>query len=570
MRWTLKTATNPRVVQQLSEDLSIDTTLSKLLVQRGVHSFEAAKKFFRPSLEDLHDPFLLKDMDIAVSRIEKAIANNENILIYGDYDVDGTTSVSLVASYLKTITTSISTYIPDRYDEGYGISYKGIDFAADNNFSIIVALDCGIKAINKVSYATAKNIDFVICDHHKPGNKIPDAIAVLNPKRNDCSYPYDELCGCGVGFKLVQALASNRGQTIEHLTQYLDLVATAIAADIVPMTGENRVLTYFGLQVINSNPRNGIKAIIQQIDKKVLTITDVVFMIAPRINAAGRIKHGNAAVELLTEANFDQALEFAKKINNYNSERRVLDAEITKEALLQIEKNQEKEKFTTVVFDEKWHKGVIGIVASRLIETYYRPTLVFTKSGDKLAASARSVKGFDVYDALEKCSEFIEQFGGHKYAAGLTLEPTNYAAFKNKFEEVVASSIERELLIPEITIDASLELSDINPKFFRIIQQMGPFGPQNMKPVFTTTSVRDNGYGKTVGSDKTHLKLNIIYGADQKTYNAIGFGLGDKMKFIENDFDIAYSLDENEWNGNTSIQLLLKDLKKPSDSDSSF
>tara|TARA_B110000211_G_scaffold6340_1_gene7036 strand:+ start:4621 stop:6333 length:1713 start_codon:yes stop_codon:yes gene_type:complete len=570
MRWTLKTATNPRVVQQLSEDLSIDTTLSKLLVQRGVHSFEAAKKFFRPSLEDLHDPFLLKDMDIAVSRIEKAIANNENILIYGDYDVDGTTSVSLVASYLKTITTSISTYIPDRYDEGYGISYKGIDFAADNNFSIIVALDCGIKAINKVSYATAKNIDFIICDHHKPGNKIPDAIAVLNPKRNDCSYPYDELCGCGVGFKLVQALASNRGQTIEHLTQYLDLVATAIAADIVPMTGENRVLTYFGLQVINSNPRNGIKAIIQQIDKKVLTITDVVFMIAPRINAAGRIKHGNAAVELLTEANFDQALEFAKKINNYNSERRVLDAEITKEALLQIEKNQEKEKFTTVVFDEKWHKGVIGIVASRLIETYYRPTLVFTKSGDKLAASARSVKGFDVYDALEKCSEFIEQFGGHKYAAGLTLEPTNYAAFKNKFEEVVASSIERELLIPEITIDASLELSDINPKFFRIIQQMGPFGPQNMKPVFTTTSVRDNGYGKTVGSDKTHLKLNIIYGADQKTYNAIGFGLGDKMKFIENDFDIAYSLDENEWNGNTSIQLLLKDLKKPSDLDSSF
>lgn len=570
MRWTLKTATNPRVVQQLSEDLSIDTTLSKLLVQRGVHSFEAAKKFFRPSLGDLHDPFLLKDMDIAVSRIEKAIANKENILIYGDYDVDGTTSVSLVASYLKTITTSISTYIPDRYDEGYGISYKGIDFAADNNFSIIIALDCGIKAIDKVSYATEKKIDFIICDHHKPGNKIPDAIAVLNPKRNDCSYPYDELCGCGVGFKLVQALASNRGQTIEDLTQYLDLVATAIAADIVPMTGENRVLTYFGLQVINSNPRNGIKAIIQQIDKKVLTITDVVFMIAPRINAAGRIKHGNAAVELLTEANFDQALEFAKKINNYNSERRVLDAQITKEALLQIEKNQEKEKFTTVVFDEKWHKGVIGIVASRLIETYYRPTLVFTKSGDKLAASARSVKGFDVYDALEKCSEFIEQFGGHKYAAGLTLEPTNYAAFKNKFEEVVASSIERELLIPEITIDASLELSDINPKFFRIIQQMGPFGPQNMKPVFTTTSVRDNGYGKTVGSDKTHLKLNIICGADQKTYNAIGFSLGDKMKFIENDFDIAYSLDENEWNGNTSIQLLLKDLKKPSDLDSSF
>ena len=563
MRWTLKTTPNITSVQQLSKDLSIDNTLSKLLVQRGISTFEEAKKFFRPSLEELHDPFLLKDMNLAVSRIEKAIANNENILIYGDYDVDGTTSVSLVASYLKTITTSISTYIPDRYDEGYGISYQGIDFAADNNFSLIIALDCGIKAIDKVAYATKKKVDFIICDHHKPGPKIPDAVAVLNPKRVDCSYPYDELCGCGVGFKLVQALASKRGQTIEDLTQYLDLVAIAIAADIVPITGENRVLTYFGLQVINSNPRNGIKAIIQEVHKKVLTITDVVFIIAPRINAAGRIKHGNAAVQLLTEANFEQALEFAKAINQYNTERRVLDAQITKEALLQIEENKEKEQFTSVVFNETWHKGVIGIVASRLIETYYRPTLVFTKSGNKLAASARSVKGFDVYEALEQCSEFIEQFGGHKYAAGLTLDPEMYTAFKNKFEEVVKNTIDKELLIPEITIDASLELSDISPKFFRILQQMGPFGPQNMKPVFSTTSVRDNGYGKTVGADKSHLKLNIIYGADKKTYNAIGFGLGNKMKFIQNNFDIAYSLDENEWNGRTSLQLLLKDIKKP-------
>ena len=563
MRWTLKTTPNITTVQQLSKDLSIDNTLSKLLVQRGISTFEEAKKFFRPSLEELHDPFLLKDMDLAVSRIEKAIASNENILIYGDYDVDGTTSVSLVASYLKTITTSISTYIPDRYDEGYGISYQGIDFAADNNFSLIIALDCGIKAIDKVAYATKKKVDFIICDHHKPGPKIPEAVAVLNPKRVDCSYPYDELCGCGVGFKLVQALASKRGQTIEDLTQYLDLVAIAIAADIVPITGENRVLTYFGLQVINSNPRNGIKAIIQEVHKKVLTITDVVFIIAPRINAAGRIKHGNAAVELLTESNFEQALEFAKAINQYNTERRVLDAQITIEALLQIEENKEKEQFTSVVFNETWHKGVIGIVASRLIETYYRPTLVFTKSGNKLAASARSVKGFDVYEALEQCSEFIEQFGGHKYAAGLTLDPEMYTAFKNKFEEVVKNTIDKELLIPEITIDASLELSDISPKFFRILQQMGPFGPQNMKPVFSTTSVRDNGYGKTVGADKSHLKLNIIYGADKKTYNAIGFGLGNKMKFIQNNFDIAYSLDENEWNGRTSLQLLLKDIKKP-------
>ena len=563
MRWTLKTTPNITTVQQLSKDLSIDDTLSKLLVQRGVSTFEEAKKFFRPSLEELHDPFLLKDMDLAVSRIEKAIASNENILIYGDYDVDGTTSVSLVASYLKTITTSISTYIPDRYDEGYGISYQGIDFAADNNFSLIIALDCGIKAIDKVAYANKKKVDFIICDHHKPGPKIPKAVAVLNPKRVDCSYPYDELCGCGVGFKLVQALASKRGQTIEDLTQYLDLVAIAIAADIVPITGENRVLTYFGLQVINSNPRNGIKAIIQEVHKKVLTITDVVFIIAPRINAAGRIKHGNAAVQLLTEANFEQALEFAKAINQYNTERRVLDAQITIEALLQIEENKEKEQFTSVVFNETWHKGVIGIVASRLIETYYRPTLVFTKSGNKLAASARSVKGFDVYEALEQCSEFIEQFGGHKYAAGLTLDPEMYTAFKNKFEEVVKNTIDKELLIPEITIDASLELSDISPKFFRILQQMGPFGPQNMKPVFSTTAVRDNGYGKTVGEDKSHLKLNIIYGADKKTYNAIGFGLGNKMKFIQNNFDIAYSLDENEWNGRTSLQLLLKDIKKP-------
>ena len=561
MRWTFKTAPNKKKVDQLSNDLSIDPILASLLVQRNIDSFKKAKEFFRPSLEDLHDPFLLKDMDKAVSRIEKAIIDNENILIYGDYDVDGTTSVSLVSSYLKTITTHIATYIPDRYDEGYGISYQGIDFASDNNFSLIIALDCGIKAIEKVNYATQKNVDFIICDHHKPGDEIPKALAVLNPKRVDCTYPYKELCGCGVGFKLVHALASRRGQTIEDIQQYLDLVATAIAADIVPITGENRILTYYGLEVINSNPRNGIKAIIHQINKKKLTITDVVFIIAPRINAAGRIKHGNYAVELLTEMNYEAALDFAALIEKFNLERKELDKKITYEALQQIESANEKEKFSTVVYSENWHKGVIGIVASRLIESFYRPTLVFTKSGNKLAASARSVKGFDVYEALNECSEYLEQFGGHKYAAGLTLDPKNYSAFKNKFEEVVKASIDKNLLIPEITIDLELELSEITPKFFRILQQMGPFGPQNMKPVFKTTSVRDNGYGKTVGADKSHLKLNIIYGADQKTYNAIGFGLGNKIKSIKGDFDIAYSLDENEWNGNTSIQLILKDLK---------
>ena len=561
MRWTLKTVPNLSLVDQLSEALSIDKIISKLLVQRGIHTFEQAKKFFRPSLDDLHDPFLLKDMDIAVSRIEKAIANNENILIYGDYDVDGTTAVSLVSSYLKTITNQIATYIPDRYDEGYGISTQGIDFATDHNFSLIIALDCGIKALEKVNYASQKNIDFIICDHHKPGDKLPKAVAVLNAKREDCSYPFDELCGCGVGFKLIQALASKRGQTLEDLTQYLDLVATAIAADIVPITGENRILTYFGLQVINSNPRNGIKAIIQGVKKNILTITDVVFIIAPRINAAGRMRHGNYAVELLTEMDYETAISFAASIEKFNIERKEIDKKITYEALQQIEAADEKEKFSTVVYSEDWHKGVIGIVASRLIESYYRPTLVFTKSGEKLAASARSVKGFDVYEALEQCSEHLEQFGGHKYAAGLTLSPDQYIPFKEKFEAVVKKTIDKELLIPEIAIDSPLELSDITPKFFRILKQMGPFGPKNMKPVFTTNAVRDNGYGKRVGADKSHLKLNIINGADQKTYNAIGFGLGDKITSTQNDFDIAYNLDENEWNGNTSIQLLLKDIK---------
>ena len=561
MRWTIKSEPDKKSVNQLAKDLSIDKTLAKLLVQRGVSTFDEARNFFRPSLNNLHNPFLMKDMDIAVQRIETAISNGENILIYGDYDVDGTTAVSLVSSYLKTIYPNIETYIPDRYTEGYGISYKGIDFADDNDFSLIIALDCGIKAVEKVAYATDKKIDFIICDHHKPGEEIPKAVAVLNPKRDDCSYPYDELCGCGVGFKLIQALATKNNQTIEDLEPYLDLVATAIAADIVPITGENRILAYVGLQVINSTPRNGIKALLRQVKKDVLTITDVVFIIAPRINAAGRIKHGNYAVEILTEMDFDTAVKFAASIEIFNSDRKELDKNITQEALLQIKNNDEEEKLTTVVFDENWHKGVIGIVASRLIETYHRPTLVFTKSEDKLVASARSVRGFDVYNALEQCSEFIEQFGGHKYAAGLTLASEQYESFKQKFEEIVSKTINKNLLTPEISIDTEIDLSEITPKFYRIIQQMAPFGPQNMTPVFISTSVRDNGFGKRVGADKSHLKLNIIYGADNKTYNAIGFGLGDKIELSQNDFDIAYTLDKNTWNSNTSIQLFLKGLR---------
>ena len=561
MRWTLKTPTEKEKVYKLAKELKVDITIASILYQRNIETFEDAKNYFRPNLEDIHDPFLMKDMDVAVARIETALRNNENILIYGDYDVDGTTAVSLVFSYLKTISKNIATYIPDRYAEGYGISYMGIDFAQDNNFSLIIALDCGIKAIEKVAYASEKNIDFIICDHHKPGNEIPKAVAVLNAKRDDCTYPFDELCGCGVGFKLIQALGVSRNQTIKDFVPYLDLVATAIAADIVPMNGENRVLAYHGLQVINENPRNGIKAIIHQTKKTILTITDVVFIIAPRINAAGRIKHGNYAVELLTEMDFDSAVEFAAAIEIFNADRKELDKRITDEAIIQIIDNKEEQGFSTVVFQEDWHKGVIGIVASRLIEKYYRPTLVFTKSGDKLAASARSIKGFDVYNALHECEEFIEQFGGHKYAAGLTLLPENYDNFKNKFEEVVERTIDKKLLTPEILIDAEIELSEITPKFFRIIQQMAPFGPLNMRPTFTSTCVRDNGYGKQVGADKTHLKLNVFQGDNKNNYNAIGFNLGDKMDFVQNNFDIVYALDENEWNGRKSLQLVLKDLK---------
>ena len=563
MRWKNKLTPDKSKISRLAKELNIDYILAKLLVQRKIETYEQAKNFFRPSLDDIHDPFLMKDMDKAVDRIETAIKNEENILIYGDYDVDGTTAVSLVFSYLQTLYNNISTYIPDRYEEGYGISFQGIDFASDNDFSLIIALDCGIKAVDKIDYANKKNIDFIICDHHRPGNEIPSAIAVLDPKRDDCNYPYDELCGCGVGFKLIQGLAEKRDQSIDTLTSYLDLVAIAIAADIVPVTGENRVLAYFGLQVINSNPRTGIKALIGQTKKEELNITDVVFGIAPRINAAGRMKHGLYAVNLLTESDFEKAQKYAAEIEQFNLDRKDVDQQITKEALLQIKEYKEEDNYTSVVFNETWHKGVIGIVASRLIETYYRPTLVFTKSGEKLAASARSVKGFDVYNALQECSDYIEQFGGHKYAAGLTLDPKNYQNFKAKFEEVVKNSISKELLIPEVSVDSSIFLSNITPKFNRIIKQFGPFGPKNMKPVFVASGLRDNGYGKKVGKDGDHLKLNIISGADKKTYNAIGFGLGNKFNLINNgnSFKAVFTIEENHWNGITSLQLNIKDLK---------
>lgn len=562
MRWTLKSKPEKQKVQQLQKELQVDEIIATLLVQRGIETYEQAKTFFRPTLEDLHSPYLMKDMDVAVNRIENAIKNKENILVFGDYDVDGTTAVSLVSSYLKSFYPNIDTYIPDRYDEGYGISFKGIDYAEDNGISLIIALDCGIKSIEHVEYANEKGIDFIICDHHRPGLVLPNAIAVLDPKREDCSYPYDELCGCGVGFKLIQALGQNRAQTIEDLLPYLDLVAVAIAADIVPMTGENRVLAKFGLEIINSNPRPGIQALIQNIRKQAISITDVVFVVAPRINAAGRIKHGNYAVQLLTEFNLEQASEFALEIEEFNTDRRGLDKQITKEALLQIEENQEENRFSTVVYQEDWHKGVIGIVASRLIESFYRPTLVFTKSGDKLAASARSVKDFDVYNALEACAEHLEQFGGHMYAAGMTLKEENYVDFKKAFEKTVQETIHPDLLIPEISIDAEIDFSNINPKFVRILNQFEPFGPQNMHPLFLTKNVTDTGHGKLMGKEEEHIRL-FLKQNNSEGIGAIGFGLGKKIDITKNftPFDVVYSVEENEWNGNVSLQLRLRDIQ---------
>ena len=569
MRWTLKPKPNPEIVKQLQQSLNVDEAIATLLVQRGIETFEDAKHFFRPSLEHLHNPYLMKDMDKAVTRILQAIKDGENILVYGDYDVDGTTSVALMSSYLKTKTANVATYIPDRYDEGYGVSYKGIDFADDNDFSLIVALDCGIKALDKIDYAKEKGIDFIICDHHRPGNQVPNAVAVLDPKQEDCNYPYKELCGCGVGFKLIQAIAEKFSETLDDLIPYLDLVATAIGADIVPITGENRVLAYFGLQVINAQPRAGFKAIINQIKKDELTITDVVFIIAPRINAAGRMKHGQYAVNLLTENNLQTAIQYAEEIEAFNTDRREADQSITQEALELIKSENEENRLTTVVYQDHWHKGVIGIVASRLIETYYRPTLVFTKSGDKLAASARSVSGFDVYNALQGCAEHIEQFGGHKYAAGLTLKEENYEAFKQAFEDEVSKTIDKNLLTPEIKVDMQIDLAEIDDKFWRIIKQFAPFGPGNMTPIFMTDNLKDTGYGKCVGEDKTHLRFtatqsNLVTERSRSPkFVCIGFNLGEKLELIKNKqpFSAVYSVDENHWQGNVSLQLKIRDIK---------
>ena len=563
MHWEVNSTDSEKEIKTLSKELNVCNTTASLLFSRDIKSFEAAKTFFRPSLDHLHDPFLMKDMDKAVKRIFEAIKNDEKILIYGDYDVDGTTSVALVCKYLKSNSTNqISTYIPDRYDEGYGISYQSIDYAADNEFSLVIALDCGVKAIDKISYANNKKIDYIICDHHKPETTIPDAAAVLNPLREDCKYPFKYLCGCGIGFKLIQALDLSQDDWESNIESYLDLVAVAIGADLVPLIGENRTLCYFGLKIINTSPTIGLKAIIRGINKPEITLSEVSFYIAPRINSAGRIKHGNNAVELLLEENFDNAIIFSKEIDNFNLERRGLDQLITNQALKQIENNKEQKNFTTVVFKKDWHKGVIGIVASRLIEKYYRPTLVFTKSNDVLAASARSVKGYDVYNAIESCREHLIQFGGHKYAAGLTLKPENYSAFKSSFEKHVKKTIEKKMLTPTITIDEKIQLLDITPKFFRILKQFAPFGPSNKQPVFLSENLKDTGYCKTVGEDDKHLKLSLKQG-NSDVFKAIAFGLGDKLSLIKNkaQFSGVFNIAENNWNGAKSIQLKLLDIK---------
>ena len=562
MRWIIKPEPKIEVVKQLSNDLNIDLNIASLLVSRGITNLNEAKNFFRPNPSSLHDPYLMKDMDKAVCRVKSALTKNERILVYGDYDVDGTTSVAMLASYLENKTKNIETYIPDRFDEGYGISYKGIDYAADNNFNLVIALDCGVKALEKIDYANKKGIDFIICDHHRPGNDLPKAVAVLDPKRSDCNYPYKDLCGCGVGFKLIQALGKQYSETTEELMTYLDLVAIAIGADIVSLTGENRTLAYYGVKLINSKPRPGIQALIENISKERLTLTDLNFIVAPRINAAGRMKHGAYAVNLLREKDIEKAKMAAESIELFNSNRQKLDQEITQEALLQIENAKELNNESTIVYDPLWNKGVIGIVASRLIETYYRPTLVFTKSGDFLTASARSVKGYDIYEALQNCSQFIEQFGGHKYAAGLTIKESNYKLFKEAFEKEVLRGLPSHLKSPEIKIDKIIKLSDITPKFYRILKQFAPFGPDNNTPLFMTKAVVDSGYGKCVGNDNKHLKIKVKE-ADSNSFNAIGFGLGNKLSLIRDkaNFDILYSIGENHWDGRISLQLKLKDLK---------
>lgn len=562
--WNIKDNSNEETVSSLKELLNVDRIIASLLFQRKITGFEDAKQFFRPDLNQLHDPFLMKGMDVAINRIQQALANNEKILVFGDYDVDGTTSVALVYSYFRKITDQIGYYIPDRYKEGYGISFKGIDFAHDNDFSLIIALDCGIKANDKIDYANSKGVDFIICDHHLPGDELPKAVAVLDPKRSDCPYPYKELSGCGIGFKLIQAFSiKNEISDVDYLN-YLDLVATSIAADIVPITGENRILAYYGLEKMNSNPRPGIKALIDSNKiTKALTITTLVFVVGPRINAAGRLEHGSKSVELLISETEEEANEIAKSINNTNSQRKDLDQGTTMEAQVILENDPMTQfKKSTVLFNPGWHKGVIGIVASRLIEKYYKPTIVLTESDGKATGSARSVKDFDVYAAIEQCSDLLEQFGGHKFAAGLTMKKENVAAFQEKFEQVVASSITPEQQIPNVEIDIEIQLDEISDKTTRILRQFAPHGPENMTPLFVAKNVLDTGWGKVVGQN--HLKLELFQTTNPNArFQAIAYDKGDFLSFFQKKIpvDVVFKIQDNEFRGVVTTQLVIEEIR---------
>ena len=559
-RWKIVQADVSKV-NALHDSLTISRALCGILVERGFDDFEKAKKYFRPQLTDLHDPWLMKDMDKAVQRILTAFEKKEKILVFGDYDVDGTTSVACMYKFLCKIYEPdlLDFYIPHRYREGYGVSKMGIDFAKENNFSLIISLDCGIKSVDLIAYAKVIGIDFIVCDHHLPDDEIPAAIAILNPKQKDCNYPYKELCGCGVGFKLITALAGHFGIEEEHYYCYLDLVATAIAADIVPMTGENRILAYYGLEKINSVPNAGIKALIflGGIQKK-LSINNVVFVIAPRINAAGRMDDAKKAVQLFIEDDYDKAFEFAEMLHSDNTDRKEADSSITAEALEIINTNIElQNKKTTVVFRNHWHKGVVGIVASRLIETYYRPTVVLTQSGDVAAGSARSVPGFNLYEAIHACRQYLLGYGGHFAAAGLSLLPQNIEAFTNKFEEVVSATIPEHLLIPEIIIDTEITFNDLNQNFYNIVCQMEPFGPENMRPVFIAKNVLDTGYSKIV--KEQHIRF--VVKQDKYSFTGIGFNMAEKFELLKKPFDLVFTVDENEWNGTKSLQLKVIDLR---------
>ena len=567
-KWIVKEPGNPALVRQLTSELGIDQTLANLLVQRSIKSQAEARSFLRPQLDQLHDPFLMKDMDKAVERLTWALDKSEKILIYGDYDVDGTTAVSLVYSFLRRYSeNNLEYYIPNRYTEGYGVSYKGIDWAHENGFSLIIALDCGIKAVEKVKYAKERGIDFIICDHHLPDEHLPEAIAVLDPKRTDCNYPFDDLSGCGVGFKFMQAFSKTKGIPFDEILPLLDLLVVSIASDLVSITGENRVLAYFGLKQLNQSPRKGLLSIIKLsgLEKHMITIDDIVFKIGPRLNAAGRMESGKTAVDLLTSRNDDDAKNIGDTINTHNNDRKYEDRKITLEAseMASLMENFSLRK-STVVYNPDWHKGVLGIVASRLVEAYYKPTIVLCKSNGFITGSARSIPGFDLYEAIESCSDLLENFGGHMYAAGLTLKEENYEKFCERFESFVANKITNEILTPVINIDTYLDFREITPRFFNILKQFQPFGPGNLSPVFISEKVYDNGNGRKVGTESGHLKLELIQEDDfHRHISAIAFNRTEHFEHLKggSPVDICYSIAENYYRGIANLQLRVKDIK---------